>query len=329
MKSPEFWKRGRGGWKSFLLRPAAWMYRLGVRLSRVSLSVKASAPVICIGNVVAGGAGKTPVAIAVGQYLISAGLNVQYLSRGYGGIEQGPHQVDVEVDQASRVGDEPLLLSRIAPTWVAKSRVEGAQSSCDAGADVIVMDDGLQNLSLHKDISLCVIDGSFGLGNGQIMPSGPLRETLANALKKSNAVVVVGADKADVEKAVGSISPEMPILKAALMPQNTSSGLAGQRVHAFAGIGHPDKFFETLYELGCEVRKTTSFADHHAFKESDISNLVAAAQSDNALLLTTEKDYVRLDQKWSESITVLPVSLVWQNEAMLPAIFEQLLPETN
>ena len=327
MKSPDFWKRGRGGWISSVLQPVAWVYRQCALVRHSSTSVKTGVPVICVGNVVAGGAGKTPVAMAIGQHLIAAGLKVHYLSRGYGGSKKGPHLVNGELDQAAEVGDEPLLLSRIAPTCVAKDRVDGAQACVDGGADVIVMDDGLQNVSLVKDISLCVIDGSYGLGNGQLIPSGPLREPLAEAIEKSNAVVLIGADDAGIEEVISQISPDLPILKAALEPVEMQTQLAGKRVHAFAGIGRPDKFFDTLNSLGCEVQHTTAFADHHAFSGDEISRLVAAAQSDKALLITTEKDYVRLDRKWSENILALPVSLVWQDDTMLTRFFEPLLSD--
>ncbi len=329
MKSPEFWKIQGGGWKSAVLRPFGWLYGVGGQMNSASATpVRASVPVICIGNVVAGGAGKTPVAIDIGHRLMKLGIQAHYLSRGYGGSETGPHQVDGTRDQAKQVGDEPLLLARTAPTWIARDRVRGAISCVEAGAGAIVMDDGLQNPSLFKDLSFCVIDGAYGLGNGRVIPAGPLRETLANAVKKSHAVVLMGDDRAGVEQAVRVVSPDVILLKASLVPILGGQDLAGRSVHAFAGIGQPDKFFDSLISIGCRVLKTTPFADHYLYGDNQISALVEAANKDQALLLTTEKDYVRLDPKWHNVVQSIGVSVAWQDDARLVDLIRPLVSET-
>ncbi|NQW02223.1 MAG: tetraacyldisaccharide 4'-kinase [Rhodospirillales bacterium] len=329
MRAPGFWRRGEGGMASALLRPLGWLYDVGGQINQAAgVSVKAPVPVICVGNVVAGGAGKTPVAIAIGQRLHAAGVGLHYLSRGYGGSESGPHRVDASVDAASRVGDEPLLLARVAPTWVARDRVQGAASIVDAGGQVIVMDDGLQNGALVKDMSFCVIDGSYGIGNGRVIPAGPLRESLENALKKSTAVVLVGDDTAGITGIVSQLSPEMPILNARLKADITGFDPTARPLHAFAGIAQPEKFFTTLRGLGCDLKKTTSFADHHPFSDDELARLVADAQADKALLLTTEKDYVRLEPDWQDAVMALHVAIEWQDEGRLDTLLNPLFFES-
>lgn len=328
MKAPAFWQRGQGGMISALLRPAGWLYQTVGRVrQKIAVSENIPIPVICVGNVVAGGAGKTPVAIGIGQRLVAAGIDMHFLSRGYGGRMRGPHRVDAATDRAGQVGDEPLLLARVAPTWIARDRVAGAAAIVDAGGKALIMDDGMQNASVHKDVTFCVIDGSYGIGNGRVMPAGPLRESLADAVAKATAVVLMGTDKAGIEVLVHQFSPHMLVLKATLEAKTPDFDPALQPVHAFAGIGHPEKFFDTLRGLGCQLAKTTAFADHHAYSEADLRRLVADAASDQALLLTTEKDYVRLEQNWRDAVTVLPVSVRWQDDARLDSLLKPLVFE--
>ena len=326
MKAPTYWKRDQGGFISNLLSPIGWLYGVGAQMNQSAATpIQAPAPVICIGNAVAGGAGKTPVALDIGKRLLSAGVNAHYLSRGYGGSEHGPHPVDIALDSAQRVGDEPLLLAHVAPTWIAKDRVKGAIAMVEAGAKTIIMDDGLQNPSLLKDISLCVIDGTYGIGNGRVMPAGPLREEFEQSLKKSNAVVIIGTDQAGITERIKCIAPDMIILNAKIKAKPTDSDITTPPIHAFAGIAQPEKFFRTLSELGCKLARTTPFADHHAYTDAEISELIEAAKADKALLLTTEKDYVRLDTKWKSAIKPLGIRLEWKDEAPLIAILEPII----
>lgn len=328
MKAPDYWRRGGGGLTSMMLRPLGWLYNVGSQMNQSAATpLKASIPVICVGNVVAGGAGKTPVAIDIGTRLTAAGIKLHYLSRGYGGTETGPHRVDGKFDRADQVGDEPILLSRVAPTWVARDRAQGAHALIEEGAEAIVLDDGLQNPTLAKDMSFCVIDGSYGLGNGRVIPAGPLRESLEDALNKTSVVVLMGDDEADIRSQINSISPQMPVLMATIKPDVSNLNLTSQPVHAFAGIGHPEKFFKTLLKLNCDLKKIIPFPDHHAFSGSEISQMVKEANADGAMLLTTEKDYVRLDPEWQDDVTALHVSLKWQNEALLDALLMPLFSD--
>ncbi len=330
MKPPEYWERGRGGLMSALLSPVGWLYGVGTQINQSAATpIQASAPVLCIGNAIAGGAGKTPIAIDIGKRLLGAGVNAQYLSRGYGGSEQGPHLVDPKSDNANRVGDEPLLLAQIAPTWISKDRVKGAIAMIKAGAKTILMDDGFQNPSLLKDISLCVIDGTYGIGNGRVIPAGPLREEFEHSLQKSNAIVVMGIDHAGIAELIKTIAPDVLLLKAKITAQPTDFNILNQPIHAFAGIGHPKKFFNMLEDLGCDVAKMTPFADHHAYKDTELSQLIDAAKTDKALLLTTKKDYVRLDSKWKSAVKPLEISLTWEDEALLTALLEPIIHFVN
>ena len=326
MKAPRYWKHGCGGLMSTLLSPLGWLFGVGTQMNQSAASpVQAPVPVLCIGNAVVGGAGKTPIAIDIGKRLLDAGINVHYLSRGYGGSEQGPLLIDPESDKAARVGDEPLLLAQIAPTWISGDRVKGATAMVEAGAQVILMDDGFQNPSLLKDISLCVIDGTYGIGNGRVMPAGPLREEFEHSLQKSNAIVIMGRDHIGMAKYIKKASPDVVLLKAQITTKPINFDILNQPIHAFAGIGHPDKFFSMLRELGCNVTKSTPFADHHIYKDTEVSLLVEAAKADKALLLTTEKDYVRLDTKWRNTVKPIGISLTWENEIPLKTLLEPVI----
>lgn len=321
MKAPEFWVRPSllGG----ILAPLGWLYGTvsGLRAQSQS-SWRAPIPVLCIGNVVAGGAGKTPVALDLGRRLAEKGLDVHFLTRGYGGSERGPHRVDTEVDTAGRVGDEALLLAAQCPTWVAVNRAAGCRAAAKAGADLVVMDDGLQNPSLAKDLSLLVVDGGYGFGNGQVHPAGPLREPLGLALDRAGGVVLIGDDETAARDRIGGRST---VLSARVVPGPEAKDLKGRAILAFAGIGRPEKFFRTLESLNCTLVGTRSFADHHAYRRAEIEALKREAAAVGAGLVTTAKDTVRLPEDLREGIRVLTITLQWEDEAALEALLEPLV----
>lgn len=313
MHAPEFWRHN--GLLARLLSPASviWTARTAERM-RSTAPDRVDIPVLCIGNVVAGGAGKTPVALAIAERLLQAGVKPHFLSRGYGGSAKGPVRVEPETHTAPDVGDEPLLLAACAPTWVARDRSAGAKCAAAAGADVILMDDGFQNPGLHKDFSILVIDGGYGFGNGRVMPAGPLREPVAAAMARADAVVIVGDDTAFVEKTVGN---SLPVLTARIVPRVAADKIAGQRVVAFAGIGRPEKFFETLAGLGCDLVETRSFGDHHAYTENEVMSLIETAAAAQAIPVTTEKDALRLPTSARDMVTLLGITLEWGDETAL------------
>jgi tetraacyldisaccharide 4'-kinase len=297
MREPRFWKdRSRSGFSLMptLLAPLAFLWGAAGRIKRrFANPERASVPIICIGNLTAGGTGKTPLALTLAERLIKSGEVVHFLTRGYGGSEHGPLQVDLARDNAKNVGDEPLLLAELAPTWVAVDRAEGAAAAARAGARLIIMDDGFQNPSLHKDFSLLVIDAHAGLGNGRMIPAGPLRESLNDALKRTSAVMVVGHGHAADRVAARARNQALPVFRAILRAKNAPD-LDGKNVFAFSGIGRPEKFYTTLQELHAVIVGIEDFADHHMFSEAEAQRLLVSARSKGAILVTTEKDKVRL-----------------------------------
>ena len=324
MRAPDFWTDD--GALATLLAPLGTGYDLAGRLRR-ALAHPASVgiPVVCVGNLVAGGAGKTPVALALIEALGARGCKVQCLTRGYGGRVSGPHRVDPARDTAARVGDEALLLARAAPTWVARDRAAGARAAATAGAEVIVMDDGFQNPSLAKDLSFVVIDGAYGFGNGRVMPAGPLRETVPGGLARAEAVVVLGPERRDLGARLDARPDGGPaLLTARLAPRPGSERLAGRTVLAFAGIGRPEKFFATLADLGAKVVETRAFPDHHAYAPAEIESLRARAAALDACAVTTEKDAVRLSSELREGIEVLAVAVEWREPEALDALLDRV-----
>ncbi|CAK0742354.1 Tetraacyldisaccharide 4'-kinase [uncultured Gammaproteobacteria bacterium] len=316
MKAPGFWYRPAGTLAS-LLTPLGLVYAAAGAVQRAIVSPwRAPIPVLCIGNLVAGGAGKTPLALALLNHLRSRGIVAHGLSRGYGGSESGPLLVNPTLHGADRVGDEPLLLAQAAPTWVARDRVAGARAAIATGAKALVLDDGFQNPALIKDLSLLVVDGAVGFGNGKVIPAGPLREPIAAGLARSQAVVVIGEDRTGVAALVERLTAgRVPVLNAYLRPEPAVvAELKGKRVLAFAGIGRPDKFFATCAALGAEIVESVPFPDHHRFLAQEIEALLARAERLAALAVTTTKDTVRLSPQLRERVRVVPVTLEWCDE---------------
>ena len=310
MKAPGFWN-APPGLAAALLAPAAALWRLGgwLRARRAS-PWRAPVPVICIGNLTAGGAGKTPLVAALLPRLEAAGLAPHVLSRGHGGRLRGPQRVDPAQDRAAEVGDEPLMLAALAPVWIARDRAAGARAAAGAGAGAIVMDDGFQNPSLVKDLSILVVDAGAGFGNGRLIPAGPLREPVANGLARADLVVLVGGEAARARAL--SRWPELAArrpLAAEIAPLATGLDLSGMPVMAFAGIGRPEKFFATLEEMGAKLVERVAFADHYAYPEAVLRRLVGTARRRGALLVTTEKDAARLPPAWRREVMTLPVRL--------------------
>jgi tetraacyldisaccharide 4'-kinase len=293
MREPAFWRRDAG--ISRLLAPAAMVYRAvaDTRLRRAG--TRAGVPVLCVGNLTVGGAGKTPTALTLAKLLLARSQKPMFLTRGYGGTQAGP--IEVQAGHAARdVGDEALILARLAPTIVARDRVAGAGLARARGAGVIIMDDGFQNPSLDKDFSLIVVDGEHGIGNGRVFPAGPLRASLGAQLKRMSAMLVVGsASLATREVMAQARGVGISVLTGQLVPDpQAAAALRGKKVLAFAGIGHPDKFFATLRANGIAVSLTRGYPDHHAFTAADANELLTAARTDNLTLVTTEKDIARM-----------------------------------
>lgn len=322
MREPGFWHRPPS-WKSHLLKPFGALYGAvaAKRLQRGGLD--AGIPVFCVGNYHVGGAGKTPTVKALASLLRDLGELPVVLSRGYGGKLRGPVKVDPARHAASDVGDEPLMLADALPVVIARDRPEGVALAKSQGASVILMDDGFQNPAIVKDASLIVIDGHRGLGNGQVIPAGPLRAPLPPQLARTDALIVVGDGAAASAVAAELAAQGKPVLSAYLRPDDASvASLRGKRVLAFAGIGDPARFFDTLRASGVEVAKGRAFADHHSFSRGEIEDLIAEAGREALTLATTEKDLARLRidgelPSWAKAIVPFAVTLEFEGATLL------------
>jgi tetraacyldisaccharide 4'-kinase len=312
MREPAFWWR-KIGLASGLLAPAAACYGAIAARRMLRQGTRAGVPVLCVGNFTLGGAGKTPAVMRLAKLLQEAGERVFCLSRGYGGSLAGPKRVDAHSDHAAQVGDEALLLARVAPTMVARDRVAGAEAAAAAGASVVIMDDGLQNASLIKDFTIAVVDGRRGLGNARVFPAGPLRAPLAVQIARTDALLVVG-EATGAGDAVAA-AHGLPIFHGHLQPDPAAiTELKARKVFAFAGIGDPDKFFATATEAGIEVARRQAFPDHHCFSAEEAAELIMRAEHDGLALLTTEKDRARMTGEpllaaLAAKAHVLPVTL--------------------
>jgi tetraacyldisaccharide 4'-kinase len=315
-RAPDFWRR-RGA-ASLLLAPLGFLYgAAGAARFALARPYRAKVPVICVGNLNAGGSGKTPVVMSIAKILAARGVAVHVLSRGYGGKAAGPLRIDSAKHTAADVGDEPLMLARIAPSWVARDRAAAARAIESSGAGAILMDDGLQNPGLAKDLSLITIDSGYGFGNGRVMPAGPLREPLARGLARADAVVMLGADQIGAGKRLGG----KPVLEAE--PSPSFDGLGGRVVFAFAGIARPQKFFDHFAKAGVTLAGARDFPDHHLYDEAELKGLAAAAK--DAALVTTEKDWVRLAPSWRTRIRYLPLAIEWRDRAALERLLDRAL----
>ena len=315
MRQPRFWNNSSDapGWQARALTPLGALYALATA-RRVAKPPEhtAACQVICVGNINVGGTGKTPTVIALIKKL--AGHKVHVVSRGYGGTLSGPVRVNERTHAAAQVGDEPLLISAFAPTWVAKDRAAGVRAAEAEGADVIVLDDGVQNPSVAKTLSIVVVDATVGFGNGRVMPAGPLREHVETGLKRADLLLSIGDATAQA-----SFQPDtsVPHVTAHLETLETGMDWAGLKVLAFAGIGRPEKFFETLRREGANVLHAEALEDHQALSDGLMARLESDAKRFGAQLVTTEKDAVRLPKAFRPKVLTLPVRLRFDESTAL------------
>ena len=329
IKTPHFWTEL--SWQSVILFPVSYIWRFGHYAQQKILNTKETEiPVICVGNLTVGGSGKTPVVITLCRFLSGIGKSTSILTRGFGGKEKGPIFVSTNLHQSLDVGDEPLMMAHSLDVCVSRNRPLGANHILDKKKyDCIVMDDGLQNPTLKKDLNIAVFDGKFGIGNGFLLPAGPMRQKLEVGIQNIDLVIFNGKDETGLGQ---KIPPHIPIFTGELQPdEEIVEKMKNRRVYGFAGIGNPSRFFKTLNDIGADLVGEAHFADHHPYTDADLTQLYEEAMQSGAELVTTQKDWMRLPTDWRDRVLTVPVRIHFSADdtikivSFLETIFENVL----
>ena len=322
LKAPKFWYLKKDTFLSRSLYPFSLLFRLGTKIRNISShNKKFGLPVICIGNIVVGGAGKTPVAIKIGELLKIAGYNPHFISRGYAGIIKRSTLVETWHSPHS-VGDESLLLSEIAPTWIGKDRNNSIKLAKNMGADCIIMDDGFQNPTINKNFSIIVINASQEFGNKRVMPAGPLRESIKSGLSRTNLIIVIGEITNSLQK---DIPDHIPIIKAKFKINNENKIFKGQKIIAFTGIEYHEKFFTSLKEKGAKIIKKNTYPNHHIYNKNDLLSLAEIANKNQSILVSTQKDFVRVPKSYRSLVNTLEGKISFEKEEIIKEILTNVI----
>ena len=314
MKTPKFWY-SKNSIISILLRPISFLWVLGSILRKKKSYNFNNIKIIKVGNVVAGGSGKTPTVISIVKKLANSKYQVHVISRGYKGSIKKSTLVNTDIHSYKEVGDESIILSKIAPTWIGNNRIESIKNAQKMGAKIVVLDDGIQDTSIKGDLNLLVFNGLQGLGNGKIIPAGPLREKLSDSIKKCHLSIIIDEDINNIANKLNNL---LPIIKAKInIESEYLNNFKNKNVVAFCGLGFPEKFFKTIKEIGCNIRYKKSFPDHYQYKEKDLKELIDIAIKYNSLLITTEKDHIKILKKYRNRIYYFPITVDFINDKII------------
>ena len=314
MKPPKFWY-SKNSIISILLRPISFLWVLGSILRKKKSYNFNNIKIIKVGNVVAGGSGKTPTVISIVKKLANSKYQVHIISRGYKGSIKKSTLVNTDIHSYKEVGDESIILSKIAPTWIGNNRIESIKNAQKMGAKIVVLDDGIQDASIKGDLNLLVFNGLQGLGNGKIIPAGPLREKLSDSIKKCHLSIIIDEDINNIANKLNNL---LPIIKAKInIESEYLNNFKNKNVVAFCGLGFPEKFFKTIKEIGCNIRYKKSFPDHYQYKEKDLKELIDIAIKYNSLLITTEKDHIKILKKYRNRIYYFPITVDFINDKII------------
>ena len=317
MKTPQFWYES-SSWKATFLLPFGYLYNMLTNLrEKFGSYQKYDCLTICVGNLNVGGTGKTPATIALANHFLEKGLKVHIVSRGYKGKFQGTFLVNPRRHKSDEVGDEPLLMSEFTSVWISKKRKNGIAAAEKAGAQVVILDDGFQDPSFHKDFSIVVVDGKRGFGNKQCMPAGPLRENISQGFKRADALIIIGQRLYKFD----AFPNHLKIIRSTLKPIDTGMNWKEGKYLAFAGIAHPDKFFETLRSIGANVIDCVALSDHQKLNGQILKRLERKAETARAQLVTTEKDAARLPNTFRKKVLSLPVRVEFDDKDELEDLF--------
>ena len=317
MRAPQFWYEPVS-WKAILLLPLGYLYSLLTFLrGKIGTTEKYNCFTICIGNLNGGGTGKTHTTIALAHHFLEKGLEVNIVSRGYKGKFQGTFLVNPRKHKSEEVGDEPLLMSEFTSVWVSNKRRNGIAAAEKAGAQIVLLDDGFQDPSFHKDISIVVVDGTTGFGNKKCMPAGPLRENISQGFARADAVIIIGKSLYEFD----AFPRHLKVIRSKIKPVETGMNWKEGQYLAFAGIGDPSKFFATLRSLGADLIDCVPLNDHQKFNRPILRRLERKAVTAHAQLVTTEKDAVRLPSSFRKKVLSLPVRLEFDDKNYLENLF--------
>ncbi len=323
-KAPKFWSKN-DSYCSRLLSPIAKLYDIASKIKMNSVTPeKVNVPVVCVGNVVLGGAGKTPTVELVHNIIKQHNLTPHILTGGYGGYLKNVVRVDTTKHSYLQVGDEALLSAAICPTWVGSNRIASADAAILSGANVLIMDDGFQNNCIHKDFKILVVDSGQAFGNEMIFPSGPLRESVESGIKKSDIVLIIGPNNPQLEEKILTIQSGIPIFNAVMEVCSNNDLHPSDKIIGFCCLGYPPKFHKTLQDLNLQIVDFIAFSDHHPYTITEIQKLIKASQNTGAKLVTTRKDYIKIPDVFKPEISVIDIKLSFTKNSFEDIMIENI-----